>query len=75
MIRLLIKGRSADAVAAAVAHQIVIEDIRTVNTRYEEVRAYTNAPRDKVVAWFHESGEQGPFPPGTLLHFSEDEPR
>lgn len=71
MIRLLIKGRRFEALLAAAEREILIEDIQTVNTRFEEVSAITHAPLEKVQAWFREVSETGPYPPGTLLHYTE----
>lgn len=75
MIRLLIKGTREDALREILARGItgharepVTESAREVQIRVAD-RHY-----GAVAAWFCEAPHVAPYPVGTLLHYSAEEP-
>ncbi len=74
MIRLIVKGTRAQALAAAQAHGIEAEHLYA-NASGEQVLNTTSDPaRGAVMRWFAAGGWRGessggPFPAGTLLWF------
>jgi len=72
VISLLVKGNREQALSAARSRKIQVRTVlERTSARTETILHCSSLDSPSVIRWYCEDPGDAPFPPGTLMHYSE----